>query len=100
MPDFITIHLNKCVGCGLCVNECPFAAIHMTENVEQSKKKAVIDMSKCVLCGACVEPCKFSAIELKKDSDSKKDFSDYKDVWVICEQKTLTQKIAWHYIPL
>ncbi|MCK5357379.1 MAG: 4Fe-4S binding protein, partial [Elusimicrobiales bacterium] len=48
MPDLITIHLDKCVGCELCVKSCPFGAIHMTENAEQSKKKAVIDMSKCV----------------------------------------------------
>jgi electron transfer flavoprotein alpha subunit len=81
MPASITIFLEKCTGCTLCVKACPFGAIHM------ANKKAVIDMAKCTLCGACVEPCKFKAIELKKDTGAKKDLSGYKDVWVFCEQK-------------
>ena len=82
MPDqSITIYLEKCTGCTLCVKACPFGAIHM------ANKKAVIDMAKCTLCGACVEPCKFRAIEIKKDAGAKKDLSGYKDVWVFCEQK-------------
>jgi len=81
MPASITIFLEKCTGCTLCVKACPFGAIHM------ANKKAVIDMAKCTLCGACVEPCKFKAIELKKDGGAKKDLSGYKDVWVFCEQK-------------
>lgn len=81
MAGSITILLDKCTGCTLCVRSCPFGAIHM------ANKKAVIDMAKCTLCGACVAVCKFKAIELKKDAGEKKDLSAYKDVWVFCEQK-------------
>jgi electron transfer flavoprotein alpha subunit len=82
MASSITVILNKCTGCTLCVKACPFGAISM------ANKKAVIDMAKCTFCGACVAACKFSAIELQKDAVfGAKDLSLYKDVWVFCEQK-------------
>jgi electron transfer flavoprotein alpha subunit len=81
MAGSITIILDKCTGCTICVKKCPFGAIHM------ANKKAVIDMAKCTFCGACVEACKFVAIEIKKGEGAKRDLSSYKDVWVFCEQK-------------
>jgi electron transfer flavoprotein alpha subunit len=77
----ITVIIDKCTGCTLCVRSCPFGAIHM------ANKKAVIDMARCNLCGACVPVCKFKSIELNKEAIAKKDLSLYRDVWVFCEQK-------------
>lgn len=88
----INILKEVCVGCGLCVNACPFGAISMQD------KKAVIDYDKCNLCGACVEPCKFNAIELKT-IERKYDHSAYKNVWVFCEQKKgEVQSIAYELL--
>ena len=79
----IQIIIEKCTGCTLCVQTCPFDAIRIID------KKAVIDLNKCTLCGACVPACKFKAILLEKPQAAapKADLKDYKGVWVFAEQK-------------
>lgn len=71
---------EKCVGCKQCLPACPYNAIGISEN------KAVI-LDNCTNCGACVSSCKFNAIISEGAQKEKKDFSDYKDVWVVAEQK-------------
>lgn len=46
----ITVLVDKCVGCKLCIKTCPYDAIDLVN------KKAVIN-DRCTLCGACVEAC-------------------------------------------
>lgn len=47
---------TKCVGCGACVQACPW---HMpTLNPETQKS------SKCILCGSCIEGCPTGALAL------------------------------------
>ncbi len=79
----ISIIIEKCTGCSLCVKACPFDAIRVMD------KKAQIDLNKCTLCGACKDACKFKAVLLEK-TPAKCDLPDiagYKGIWVFIEQK-------------
>lgn len=49
------INESRCVGCGYCVTQCPFDAIHMG-------KKATVDKSVCYGCSACLQVCPEQAI--------------------------------------
>lgn len=78
----IKVILEKCVGCGLCVNVCPASAITL------KGKKAIIDLDKCTLCGACPQSCKFEAIVIQHQKVVvHEDISAYKGVWVFAEQR-------------
>ena len=79
----ISIIIEKCTGCTLCVKVCPFDAIRMMD------KKAQIDLNKCTLCGACRDACKFKAVLLEKTPAKCElpNIKDYKGIWVFIEQK-------------
>ncbi|RLI98712.1 MAG: ferredoxin [Candidatus Aenigmatarchaeota archaeon] len=50
------INEDMCVGCGICVENCPVDAIFM------EKGKAEIDMDECIRCGKCHEACPRGAV--------------------------------------
>lgn len=50
-----------CLGCGDCVSDCPFDAIHM--NAETGLPE--VDENKCTACGACEKACPRHIIELR-----------------------------------
>ncbi len=54
-PRFIT---KRCVGCGLCIRNCAFAAI-----TRDADKKAVMDDAKCSGCGQCIAMCQYEAVQ-------------------------------------
>jgi electron transfer flavoprotein alpha subunit len=92
MPRVYIIE-EKCVGCGLCVKDCPYGAIALAyreKGAERKLKVAIIDLSKCTYCGACVDSCKkYNAIVLEKEEEVSvlvnKD--EYRGVWVFAEQR-------------
>ncbi|HIJ59876.1 MAG TPA: electron transfer flavoprotein subunit alpha [Nitrospirae bacterium] len=79
----IIIEQDKCIGCAVCIESCPYSAIVMTD------EKASIN-EYCQLCRACLNVCPEGAIvERTETSDIQvsHDLSTYKGIWVFAEQR-------------
>jgi formate hydrogenlyase subunit 6/NADH:ubiquinone oxidoreductase subunit I len=53
------IDINRCTGCGLCVERCPTNAVEMV-----SSRPALVRPQDCPYCGLCEEVCPVEAIAL------------------------------------
>ena len=62
------IEPEKCVGCLLCLKNCPVEAIG-----GEWKKVHVIDQEKCIKCGACFDVCPPKIKAVSKYSGKKRD---------------------------
>jgi formate hydrogenlyase subunit 6/NADH:ubiquinone oxidoreductase subunit I len=70
MPDKfrgrIIFHASRCIGCKLCVRDCPSEAIAINKLAEKSFE-AIIDSDRCIFCAQCVDSCNKDALESSKD---------------------------------
>ena len=57
-PPIAVISETACTGCELCVVDCPYLALSMTDD----GLLAVVDEERCVGCGICLGSCAFDAI--------------------------------------
>lgn len=51
------INQDLCIGCGICVEECPVDAI-----AQEANRKAVIHEEECIRCGKCHDVCPEEAV--------------------------------------
>jgi NADH:ubiquinone oxidoreductase subunit F (NADH-binding)/(2Fe-2S) ferredoxin/Pyruvate/2-oxoacid:ferredoxin oxidoreductase delta subunit len=67
--DLIAYYIEpeKCVGCLLCLKECPVEAIS-----GERKRVHMIDQQKCLKCGACFEVCPPKVRAVSKLTGKKK----------------------------
>ncbi|MCD6576989.1 MAG: 4Fe-4S binding protein [Anaerolineaceae bacterium] len=65
------VNIKTCVGCGLCVEVCPYEAVHLVEkNIPNRGKNmavAEVDSGLCMACGLCSSVCRSNSIELTED---------------------------------
>ena len=61
-PIVSKVDEDKCIGCGICVSLCPFAAIEMIK--VGKKRKARTISASCKACGICASHCPTFAISM------------------------------------
>ncbi|MFZ5591297.1 MAG: CoB--CoM heterodisulfide reductase iron-sulfur subunit A family protein [Bacillota bacterium] len=66
-PLVVTVHPERCTGCGDCLTTCPYTAL------EQSGSGAPVQVNRalCKGCGGCVPLCPQGALDLEGYSDAQ-----------------------------
>ena len=62
----IVFHPQNCIGCKLCMKDCPSNAITITKTAD-GKFECEIDLAKCIYCAQCVDSCPKKALESTKE---------------------------------
>jgi electron transfer flavoprotein alpha subunit len=76
----LLVNQEKCKGCKLCIEACPFEAISMVGAVAEINEK-------CTMCNQCIDSCPFEAIVKTASERKKQDLTEYKNIWVFAEQR-------------
>jgi len=75
----LIVDSELCIGCGVCEDNCPFAAIKVEDGC------AVVG-DNCTLCGTCVDSCEVEALQIEEgEKGFQTDLEEWKGVWVFAE---------------
>ena len=59
----IKVDVERCTGCGTCVDICPVAIFELQE-IEGKTVSVVVAEDDCIICRACEIQCSEQAIEI------------------------------------
>ncbi len=65
----ITINIERCTGCGACLEACPAGALYLVDG------KAMVDKALCRECEACLAACPHGAIILTEQGEPMAELS-------------------------
>jgi formate hydrogenlyase subunit 6/NADH:ubiquinone oxidoreductase subunit I len=61
----------KCIGCNICVNDCPAEAIDIIRVSETEKKfKMILHNDRCIHCAQCVDSCPTKAYHMDTEYET------------------------------
>jgi formate hydrogenlyase subunit 6/NADH:ubiquinone oxidoreductase subunit I len=61
----VVCNAPKCIGCMICVNDCPAEAIDIIRISETEKKfKMILHNDRCIHCAQCVDSCPTKAYRM------------------------------------
>ncbi|MEM4724754.1 MAG: 4Fe-4S dicluster domain-containing protein [Candidatus Hadarchaeum sp.] len=67
------VNERTCVGCGLCVEVCPYDAVELVKKrvLGHEKTVAQVNAARCMSCGVCAASCRSASIDLLDHSDER-----------------------------
>jgi formate hydrogenlyase subunit 6/NADH:ubiquinone oxidoreductase subunit I len=58
---------ENCIGCNICVRDCPADAVVINKVGEEKIFEAVFDLDICIYCAQCVLSCPKNALSTSTD---------------------------------
>ena len=95
----LEVSLDKCIGCGACVNACPPRLINVIDL--DTRRTIEFVLGKCTYCARCAEVCPEKAINMSKEfelaTEDKKDLNIAIELAMVkcekCGKSFTTQRI-------